>query len=266
VRTSAVSSRLRMAARCVVLAVGLVLVISANVGPAPRARADARVSLVGLTNNARAANGLPALVISGDLAAVAAKQAAWMAAHHVLAHTPNLPEAICCWSAVGENVGEGSSPSVLQAAFMASPPHRANILSPIYTQIGVGVAVDADGQLWVSVIFRAPSGAVPKPTPKPTPTPTHGAAPTSHPTPTPTRAAVGTRSVSRPAAVPSPTSTAVVVQAQADRASRSLPDGRLPLAAAERFARAIATSALPAGPDPVSSLLEFAAVTADSSN
>jgi hypothetical protein len=46
---------------------------------------------------------------------------------------------------------------------MNSPDHRAQILDPGYTQMGVGTAVGKDGTLWVAEVFRTPSGA-PAPT------------------------------------------------------------------------------------------------------
>ncbi len=49
------------------------------------------------------------------------------------------------WS-VGENIAWGSgsqaSPRAIGRAWMASPGHRANILSPSYRELGVGVASD----------------------------------------------------------------------------------------------------------------------------
>jgi hypothetical protein len=49
--------------------------------------------------------------------------------------------------------------SQIQQAFMGSSPHRANILSGTYTQVGIGTARGSDGQLYVDEVFRLPSGA-----------------------------------------------------------------------------------------------------------
>jgi uncharacterized protein YkwD len=38
-------------------------------------------------------------------------------------------------------------------ALMNSPGHRANILEPRFTKIGVGVYQDAGGQFWVTEMF-----------------------------------------------------------------------------------------------------------------
>lgn len=244
----------RGAIRSMMAALAMVVAITATVASARGARADSSASLVSMTNSARASAGLPGLSVSSDLVAVARRQAARMAASHTLAHTPNLPQAVCCWRALGENVGEGSSASVLQSAFMASPEHRANILSASYSQIGIGVAVDAKGVMWVSEIFRGPSGAVPPPpAPKPQPAATHAASPKP--------VVHSSSAVTRKPIVPAPKRAIVA----GGRASRDLAAGRLPLSAAQKLAAQIAASALHAGdsaPDPVSRLLSFAALSA----
>ena len=64
-----------------------------------------------------------------------------MASSNTLKHNPNLTSQVKGWHYVGENVGVGGDVSSLHAAFMASAPHKANILDKDYTQIGVGVAM-----------------------------------------------------------------------------------------------------------------------------
>ena len=41
----------------------------------------------------------------------------------------------------------------LHDAFMDSPPHRRNELNRVYRYVGVGMAVGADGRIWVTVLF-----------------------------------------------------------------------------------------------------------------
>ncbi|MGH8891340.1 MAG: CAP domain-containing protein [Acidothermaceae bacterium] len=264
-------ARPRAATRAVMGALAVVLAISTSVAWARGARADSSSSLVSLTNSARASAGLPGLAVSADLAAVARGQAARMAAAHTLQHTPNLSQAVCCWQKLGENVGYGGSPSVIQAAFMASPMHRANILDAAYTQIGIGSAVDANGILWVSEIFRRPTSQAPaqapnpapKPAPKPQPVVTRTTAPAPAPNPvrpatraarsTPPASATGLRSS---ASVPAVGDTGARVVA-GGRASRALDAGRLPLSAAQRLAAEISASSAAMAPDPVSRLISF---------
>lgn len=254
-------TRVRTATRALVGAFVVILAISTSVAWARSARADSSGSLVSLTNSARAAAGLPGLTVSADLAAVAQGQAARMAATQTLAHTPNLPQAVCCWQALGENVGYGASPAVIQAAFMASPEHRANILNSGYTQIGIGAVTDAHGILWVSEIFRRPTSPAPAPQPRPQPVATHTVTPPvttapSTPARPSTEAARSTRSSTR-VPLPSTFDPAAAGLAAGGRASRALQDGRLPLSAAQRLAAQLSASSVAADPDPVSRLIGF---------
>lgn len=116
-------------------------------------------SFFSAVNSARAANGLPALAYASDLASVARRQAERMASSNRLYHNPNLGSEVSSWQIVAENVGYGPTWSSVQQAFMASPDHRANILDPKVTQLGVGTAVGNDGRIWVAQVFRLPYGA-----------------------------------------------------------------------------------------------------------
>jgi hypothetical protein len=46
---------------------------------------------------------------------------------------------------VAENIAEGPSPEMIHSSWMHSPPHRANLLDPELTDIGIAVAVGAPG-------------------------------------------------------------------------------------------------------------------------
>src|SRR5947209_587978 len=59
------------------------------------------------------------------------------------------------YSAAAENIGfesgvmdPAAAAQVLESQFMASPPHRANILNPNLTHVGVGSWRTASGQSW----------------------------------------------------------------------------------------------------------------------
>jgi hypothetical protein len=82
-----------------------------------------------------------------------------MANSRTLYHNSSLGSDVCCWTQVGENIGEGQSESSIENAFMNSTPHRDNILSSAYTQIGVGTATDSSGTIWVDEVFRDPTGS-----------------------------------------------------------------------------------------------------------
>jgi uncharacterized protein YkwD len=219
-------------------------------------------AFVAATNQARAAAGVPALTVSSDLTAAATRQAQNMADAGTLYHTPHLGSGLCCWAIVGENVGKGPTEAVINAAFMASPEHRANILSSAYRQIGVGYVIDRNGTLWVSEIFRRPTGSgappvtpvVPKVTPKPTPRPSTAA---------PRTAVTKVRREAPRPALTAAAGIAAVAAVPAGPVSRDLT--RLPLDEAEQFTVQFGQGEeAVAGTDPVSRLLDFAAKAAGS--
>ena len=73
------------------------------------------------------------------------------------------------FSTLGENiiVGPGNmSPQQLEAAWMNSAPHRANVLNRNYNVVGIGVFYGPDGRVWSVVDFGAisdPRGPTPGP-------------------------------------------------------------------------------------------------------
>jgi uncharacterized protein YkwD len=220
-------------------------------------------AFVAATNQARAAVGLPELTVSADLTAAATHQAQNMADDGELFHTPNLGSGLCCWLIVGENVGKGPSETVIHAAFMASPEHRANILGSAFSQIGVGYVIDRNGTLWVSEIFRRPTGSVVAVAPVTAPKIS------SHATPRPVvlaprRSPQKVRVLQRPplAAVTTVGVTAVD-GVPTGPVSRSL--SRVPLDEAERLSVRFGQGEdVVTGTDPVSRLLDFAAKAAGS--
>lgn len=155
-------------------------------------------------NSARASAGLAAYSYAGDLAAAARAQATRMAASGTLAHNPDLGGSVSNWQGLAENVGVGPDWQSIQRALMESPEHRAAILDPGYTQMGVGTAVDRDGTLWVSEVFRLPAGSS-APAPQP-PASSGSASPTSTGSSPPVEAGSSpTASPSIAAPAPSPT-------------------------------------------------------------
>lgn len=139
------------ASAAVVTLTGLVAAPSAQASDAGSERA-----FVSSINDARHDAGRRALSTSSDLTSVARAWAERMASSNVLKHNPNLTSQVTGWRYVGENVGVGGDVTSLHAAFMASAPHKANILDTDYTQIGIGVAM-GHGRMWVVEVFRKPS-------------------------------------------------------------------------------------------------------------
>ena len=107
--------------------------------------------VVQLVNAARASAGLPRLAVSTCADRYAEDWSATMARTSVFAHRPSLGTVMtaCRASAVGENIASGSvSADQMMAMWMASAGHRANILNPRFTHIGVGTAVTASGKTY----------------------------------------------------------------------------------------------------------------------
>lgn len=125
--------------------------------------ASASDSLVALVNRDRAAHGLKPLHVSAYLTGAAVRHNNAMARAGNIYHTPDLGNAICCWIALGENVGEGPvnsanspEPETIEYAFMHSAEHRRNILEPLFTEIGVAVTERGD-TCYVTEEFRLPN-------------------------------------------------------------------------------------------------------------
>ena len=171
----------------VTLLVGVIMVASGAVSYASE-------DLLALTNADRSRNGLTPLTIASDLQVYAQGWAEAMMRAGQLSHSADLA-VLSNGRLVGENVGQGPALTDIESAFMASPPHRANILEPDYSEVGVGVVWDGADYFYVAVIFRQattaasppPAPAEPKPAPaapEPEPAPARRATP-SPPTPLP---------------------------------------------------------------------------------
>lgn len=115
---------------------------------------DAERQLAAVTNQARQNVGLRSLALDPELSRVAARHSYWMTRLDRLYHSQRLAWKVTNWTGLGENVGVGGSIGSLQRAFLASPAHRANILSRDFVYFGVAVRSDARG-MWVTVVFES---------------------------------------------------------------------------------------------------------------
>ena len=119
--------------------------------------AAAEKNAVELMNADRRANGLSDLKVSSAVTAVARSHAQDMVNRKFFSHsnpdgkTPSdrLKAAGISYSAVGENIAENTSVQAAETAFMNSSGHRANILNSNYTTVGIGVAYDSAGNVYV---------------------------------------------------------------------------------------------------------------------
>jgi uncharacterized protein YkwD len=150
--TKSVSRNRRQVALVFLLAAVLV---SSGIAITPaHAGTELRGQMVELTNDDRTDKDRSALELDLELSRYARKHSQDMADAGGIFHTDDLAAKLKGkdWSAGGENVGTASNLPDLEAAFMASTPHRRNILNRGFDHVAIGV-VESDGNFWVTVIF-----------------------------------------------------------------------------------------------------------------
>src|SRR5215471_8510629 len=135
-----------------VLALGLVGTGSAIGLPTGKVSADdVEQQVVTLVNLERAKQGVAPLTVSSELTVAARAYAQQLATQRFLSHV--APDGTTFdkrdeaagyrgWTYLEENLAAGqTSPAQAVAAWMASPPHREDILSPNVRETGVGYYV-----------------------------------------------------------------------------------------------------------------------------
>ncbi len=162
------------------------LVESGLVAVAPKSNAslpqnDARLAKLELTmmdmvNTERAKVGLGALQWNDDLASVARAHAAEMRDKNYFSHespTPGITTHLDRYRAAGYEAPRVIAENIFRAwgspkqvslsdvqqghtALMQSPGHRANILYRDISQIGIGIATDTKGDIWIAQMFLRP--------------------------------------------------------------------------------------------------------------
>ena len=137
---------------------------------AARPAAASRVTsdVVDLTNVERTRHGRTPLQANERLMRAAQIHAEQMARAGQMAHDlpgaayPHSEDRLAAakyrWTAYGENVAMGqSSAAHALDSWMHSPGHRKNILNPVYTELGVGYALDRAGRPYFVQVFARPS-------------------------------------------------------------------------------------------------------------
>jgi uncharacterized protein YkwD len=162
----------------------------------------ATAQLLVLANTERAGAGLPALVARDDVAAIATEHSRQMAEAGDIFHndgyfTTEVRQRLGA-KALGENVALNTSMDDAHRRLMNSPGHRANLMNPTFTVVGMAVARTADGVGFITQDFVEPKAASPAtpaspvevpagdpapPPPAPAPAPTPRTAPAPSPTP-----------------------------------------------------------------------------------
>jgi uncharacterized protein YkwD len=104
-------------------------------------------------NASRAQAGVPTLLPSPHAMDKAQAWADELARNGSLSHS-NLPDGMPeGWMTLGENVGKGPSLDAVFQGFLQSPRHRANLLNGSFNWGGTGVAIGADGTVFVVQVF-----------------------------------------------------------------------------------------------------------------
>ena len=121
--------------------------------------------VIKLVNAERAKAGLPALIKNWEVSRVARIKSQDMITNRYFAHhspvygSPfNMMENFGIrFSAAAENIAMGQKTAAdVMRTWMASPGHRANILSRTVTHIGVGAAKASNGTLYWTQLFLKP--------------------------------------------------------------------------------------------------------------
>ncbi len=117
--------------------------------------------LLNLLNQDRARNGLPSLALDPELSRLAKLKSSDMNSNHYFAHeSPTYGNAGQMldsfnykYQGVGENIAHYGSVEKAEAAFMSSDGHRRNILGSQWDKVGIGVAYDENGNVYVTQLF-----------------------------------------------------------------------------------------------------------------
>jgi hypothetical protein len=136
----------------------LLMLLSVGVARSQQMPNNQQQKLLDLTNKARTDHGLPPLHWDAALAAAAQTHAQKMFDQHSLSH--QLPgesglqdrtaQAGAHFREIAENIAMGNGAEGVQKEWMNSPAHRANILDPKITNIGIGVVEHAG--YWYAVV------------------------------------------------------------------------------------------------------------------
>lgn len=127
------------------------------------ANASVEQTLLSLLNAERTKNGLTPLVNDSSLTNLARLKSSDMVAKNYFSHTSPtygtpaqmLSRYVVSYRLYAENIAQGASAYSIHAMWMASAGHRANILNPQLTRVGIGVARSSTGTYTATQLFIA---------------------------------------------------------------------------------------------------------------
>jgi uncharacterized protein YkwD len=121
---------------------------------------DRSAALLAMVNLARATEQSPALERDAALDGIAERHAQAMRKLKRIAHDAGdgdprsrVEGAALSILATGENVAHALDVTRAHRALWASPSHRENLLQPRFDRVGIGIALDPDGSIWVCEVF-----------------------------------------------------------------------------------------------------------------
>jgi uncharacterized protein YkwD len=122
--------------------------------------ADGAAALLAMINRARESERNPPLERDATLDAIAERHAQAMRHQKRIAHDAGdgdprsrVEGTDLGILATGENVAHAVDVTRAHRALWASPSHRENLLQPRFDRVGIGVALDPDGSVWVCEMF-----------------------------------------------------------------------------------------------------------------
>jgi hypothetical protein len=126
------------------------------------AAGDPLVALEMMISRARATENLPPLRRDTRLDALADAHARHMRANRRIGHDlgagdprTRVARAGLAARSAGENVAHAADLRRAHRVLWASPSHRGNLLHPSFQALGLGIAPDEDGSVWVCELFAS---------------------------------------------------------------------------------------------------------------
>jgi len=126
---------------------------------------DLMTSVIEHTNRERSRVGASRLTENDRLVLIAQEMAEDLAKSGRLSHTDSRGRSLTqridaggySWSTIGENVAYGyESPEAVVKGWIKSPGHYQNLVSPQFTEVGIGVAADNKGRIYWAQVFGKP--------------------------------------------------------------------------------------------------------------
>lgn len=134
-----------------------------QVSQQPSVNKSIEQQVLDLVNKERTANGLSTLILNVEVSKVAQMKSEDMRDKNYFSHTSPtygspfdmLKKFNVNYTYAGENIAKGQkTPEAVVNAWMNSEGHRANILNPNYTQMGIGYALKGSTPYWTQMFIK----------------------------------------------------------------------------------------------------------------